>query len=120
MKTAIKVQPNRRIQGRRNWLEAGVLGLLVAVTLAACGGGGTDSAGVGSGGTGSFSGGSGPMMAPAPPKPGYRMLGAIFEAPGFLFTLKLTGPEALVAAHAAKFDAFAQSLGVAGTPATGQ
>ena len=70
--------------------------------------------------TGSFSGGSGPMMAPAPPKPGYRMLGAIFEAPGFLFTLKLTGPEALVAAHAAKFDAFAQSLGVAGTPATGQ
>ena len=55
MKTAIKVQPNRRIQGRRSWLEAGVLGLLVAVTLAACGGGGTDSAGVGSGGTGSFS-----------------------------------------------------------------
>jgi hypothetical protein len=48
------------------------------------------------------------------------MLGAIFEAPGFLFTLKLTGPEALVAAHAARFDAFAQSLGVAGTPATGQ
>ena len=55
MKTAINVQPNRRIQGRRSWLEAGVLGLLVAVTLAACGGGGTDSAGVGSGGTGSFS-----------------------------------------------------------------
>jgi hypothetical protein len=68
---------------------------------------------------GTFTGGSGPMMAPAPPKPGYRMLGAIFEAPGFLFTLKLTGPESLVEANAAKFDAFAQSLGVAGTPAAG-
>lgn len=66
--------------------------------------------------TGTFTGGSGPQMAPAPPKPGYRMLGAIFEAPGFLFTLKMTGPEAVVAANAAKFDAFGQSLGVAGTP----
>lgn len=55
MKTASEAQPSRRIQGRRSWLEAGVLSLLVAVTLAACGGGGTDSAGVGSGGTGSFS-----------------------------------------------------------------
>jgi hypothetical protein len=62
--------------------------------------------------TGTFTGGSGPMMAPAPPKPGYRMIGAIFEAPGYLFTLKMTGPEALVAAHAAKFDAFCQTLGV--------
>jgi hypothetical protein len=70
--------------------------------------------------TGTFTGGSGPMMAASTPQPGYRMLGAIFEAPGFLFTLKLTGPEALVAAHAARFDAFAQSLGVAGTPAVGQ
>ena len=66
--------------------------------------------------TGTFTGGTGPMMAPAPPKPGYRMIGAIFEAPGFLFTIKMTGPEALVAANAAKFDAFCQSLGVAGTP----
>lgn len=65
---------------------------------------------------GTFTGGSGPMMSPAPPKPGYRMLGAIFEAPGFLFTLKMTGPEALVAANAAKFDAFCASLGVEGTP----
>ena len=65
---------------------------------------------------GTFTGGSGPMMAPSAPKPGYRMLGAIFEAPGFLFTLKMTGPETLVAAHAAKFDAFCASLGVAGTP----
>ena len=65
---------------------------------------------------GTFTGGSGPQMAPALPKPGYRMLGAIFEAPGFLFTLKMTGPEALVAANAAKFDAFCQSLGVAGSP----
>ncbi|MDB6071083.1 MAG: hypothetical protein JWL81_2254 [Verrucomicrobiales bacterium] len=69
--------------------------------------------------SGTFSGGSGPMMAPAAPKPGYRMLGVIFEAPGILFTLKMTGPEALVAANAAKFDAFAQSIGLAGTPAAG-
>lgn len=69
--------------------------------------------------SGTFTGGSGPMMAPAAPKPGYRMLGIIFEAPGILFTLKMTGPEALVAANAAKFDAFAQSIGLAGTPALG-
>lgn len=69
--------------------------------------------------TGTFTGGSGPMMAAGTPKPGYRMLGLIFEAPGFLFTLKMTGPEALVTANAAKFDAFCQSLGVAGTPAAG-
>lgn len=69
--------------------------------------------------TGPFTGGSGPMMTPGPPKPGYRMLGVIFEAPGYLFTIKMTGPEALVAANAAKFDAFCQSLGVAGAGAGG-
>ncbi len=69
--------------------------------------------------TGTFTGGTGPMMAASEPKPGYRMLGTIFEAPGFLFTLKMTGPADLVAAHAAKFDAFAGSLGVAGTPNAG-
>ena len=67
--------------------------------------------------TGTFTGGSGPQMAAAPPKANYRMLGAIFEAPGFLFTIKMTGPEPLIAANAAKFDAFCQSLGAAGTPA---
>lgn len=66
--------------------------------------------------SGTFAGGSGPNMAPAEPKPGYRMLGTIFEAPGFLFTIKMTGPEALVATQTANFDAFCQSLGVAGTP----
>ena len=66
--------------------------------------------------SGTFTGGSGPAMAPSPPKPNYRMIGAIFEAPGFLFTLKMTGPAALVAAHAEKFDAFCRSLNVAGTP----
>ncbi len=69
--------------------------------------------------TGTFTGGSGPMMTASAAKPGYRMLGAIFEAPGFLFSIKLTGPEALVAANAAKFDEFLQSIGVAGTPAAG-
>ncbi len=69
--------------------------------------------------TGTFTGGSGPMMAPGAPLPDYRMLGAIFEAPGFLFTIKLTGPAALVTENAEKFDAFCQSLGVAGNPAGG-
>ncbi len=70
--------------------------------------------------SGTFTGGSGPAMAAAEPKENYRMLGAIFEAPGFLFTLKLTGPAALVAEQAGAFDAFCQSLGVAGTPAASQ
>jgi hypothetical protein len=69
--------------------------------------------------TGTFTGGSGPMMAASEPKPDYRMLGAIFEAPGFLFTIKMTGPTALVTKEAANFDAFCQSLGVGGTPGGG-
>lgn len=67
--------------------------------------------------SGTFTAGGGPAMAPTAPKEGYRMLGAIFEAPGFLFTLKLTGPAALVAEQEGAFEAFCQSLGVAGTPA---
>jgi hypothetical protein len=68
---------------------------------------------------GTFTGGSGPSMAAAEPKPDYRMLGCIFEAPGFLFTIKLTGPSALVAKEAASFDTFCQSIGLAGTPGGG-
>lgn len=69
--------------------------------------------------TGTYTGGSGPMMAPSEPLPGYRMIGAILEAPGMLITIKMTGPEALVAANAAKFDQFCSSLGIAGMPSGG-
>lgn len=54
MKTVLEARRSRLAQGRRSWLETRILGLLAALTIAACGGGG-DSAAVGSGGTGSFS-----------------------------------------------------------------
>ena len=54
MKTVLEARRSRLAQVRRSWLETRILGLLAALTIAACGGGG-DSAAVGSGGTGSFS-----------------------------------------------------------------
>jgi hypothetical protein len=41
---------------------------------------------------GTYSGG-GPMMGPATPKPGFRLLGAIVEGPEGAIFFKLTGPE---------------------------
>ena len=58
MKLFFEARRRRLAQGRRSWLETRVMGLLAAVTIAACGGGGSDSAAVGSGGTGSFSRGT--------------------------------------------------------------
>ena len=55
MKTLLDARRCRLGQGRRSWLETRVLGLLAAFAMAACGGGGIDSAAVGSGGTGAFS-----------------------------------------------------------------
>ncbi len=46
---------------------------------------------------GTYNGG-GPMMGPATPKPGYRLLGAIIEGPQGAVFFKLTGPEKTVAA----------------------
>lgn len=40
----------------------------------------------------------GPMMGPATPKPGFRLLGAIVEGPEGAVFFKLTGPEKTVAA----------------------
>ena len=54
MKTLLEARRSRLAQSRRSWLETRILGLLAALTIAACGGG-SDSAAVGSGGTGSFS-----------------------------------------------------------------
>lgn len=60
--------------------------------------------------TGTYTGGSGPMMAPADPKPGYRMVGAIAEVPGAIFTVKMTGPVDLVEANLLKFETFASGV----------
>ncbi len=54
---------------------------------------------------GTFSGAGG-----AAPKPDYRMLGLIREGNDLTVTVKMTGPAALVAENAEKFDAFCASL----------
>ena len=46
----------------------------------------------------------------AAPRPDYRMLGLIREGNDVTVTVKMTGPAALVAQHAEKFDAFCSSL----------
>ena len=53
--------------------------------------------------SGEYSGLGGPM-APAHPVPGYRLLGAIVEAPGGNIFVKFTGPLKTVAANQQKFD----------------
>jgi hypothetical protein len=51
-----------------------------------------------------------PMSAEKTPKPGFRMLGAIVEAPAGSGFFKLTGPAATVAAASGDFDALLASL----------
>jgi len=53
----------------------------------------------------------GMMAGGTGPKPDWRMVGTIFEAPGALFTIKMTGPKDLVAQNLAAYDAFLSSLG---------
>jgi hypothetical protein len=52
----------------------------------------------------------GPMMQSTGKKAGYRLLGAIAEAPGGNVFFKLTGPAATVAAAQADFDALVASI----------
>jgi hypothetical protein len=52
----------------------------------------------------------GPMMQSTGKKAGYRLLGAIVEAPGGNVFFKLTGPAATVAAAQADFDALVASI----------
>jgi hypothetical protein len=52
----------------------------------------------------------GPMMQSTGKKTGYRLLGAIVEAPGGNVFFKLTGPAATVAAAAAELDALVLSI----------
>jgi hypothetical protein len=61
--------------------------------------------------TGTYDPGSGPMApAAGPPKPNWRLVGSIFEAPGALFTIKMTGPKDLVEQNLAAYDAFLKSI----------
>ncbi len=60
--------------------------------------------------TGTFKGG-GPMMSqPSGPKPNYRLLGAIVEAPEGEVFFKLTGPAKTVAAAQGEFQSLLKSL----------
>jgi hypothetical protein len=52
----------------------------------------------------------GPMMQSTGKKAGYRLLGAIIEAPGGNVFFKLTGPAVTVAAAEADFDALVASI----------
>jgi hypothetical protein len=53
---------------------------------------------------GTYSGMGGPMVQSKTLKPGYRLLGAIVEAPGGNVYFKFTGPEKTVAAHRQAFE----------------
>ena len=67
--------------------------------------------------TGTYTSASGPMMQTAlPPKNDWRLVGSIFEAPGALFTIKMSGPKDLVAENLAAYDAFLTSLAPAMQP----
>jgi hypothetical protein len=59
--------------------------------------------------TGTFSDQRGPF-APATPKAGYRMLGAVLPLDNQMFFIKGYGPEKTVAVHADKVRSFLQSL----------
>lgn len=59
--------------------------------------------------TGVYTGMGGPM-APGKPVPGYRLLGAIVEAPQGNVFFKLTGPSAVIAAQQAAFDRLLASI----------
>ncbi|HZN54461.1 MAG TPA: hypothetical protein VFB67_04005 [Candidatus Polarisedimenticolaceae bacterium] len=59
---------------------------------------------------GTYNGGMTMTSAPATPKPGYRLLGAIAPGPDANWFFKLTGPDATVAAQREAFLAMVRSL----------
>jgi hypothetical protein len=61
--------------------------------------------------SGTFNDQMGPF-APGAERPGYRMLGAIFDLGGQLYFIKAYGPAKTMAARAAEFRTFVQSLKV--------
>ena len=54
--------------------------------------------------SGAYSGMGGPMAGASRAVPGYRLLGAIIEAPGGNVFIKLTGPAKTIAANQQKFE----------------
>ena len=58
---------------------------------------------------GDYSGMGGPLAA-AKAVPGYRLLGAIIEAPGGNVFVKFTGPMKTIAANSAKYDQLLSSI----------
>jgi hypothetical protein len=61
--------------------------------------------------SGAYTGMGGPMAAPGgPPKPGYRLLGAIIEGPQGAVFFKFTGPAKTVGQNQAVFEKMLTSL----------
>ena len=60
--------------------------------------------------SGTYKTSGGPMMASGEKKAGYRLMGAIVEAPEGVVFFKLTGPQATVMAAEAEFNAMIGSL----------
>lgn len=60
--------------------------------------------------TGSYTGMGGPMVASPKAVPGYRLLGAIAEAPGGNVFFKLTGPAKTIAAQQKNFEQLIASI----------
>src|SRR5207244_8808542 len=60
--------------------------------------------------SGTYLASGGPMMQSHEKKPGYRLLGAIVEAPGGLVFFKCTGPAATIGKAQADFDSLIGSL----------
>ena len=58
---------------------------------------------------GTYTGMRMPGAPPSPPKSGWRLVGAIVEAPSGFWFIKLTGPNATVQAAAAELDAMVDS-----------
>jgi hypothetical protein len=62
--------------------------------------------------SGTYTGAGGPMATGKTSKSGFRLLGAIVEAPEGLVFFKFTAPEKTVAAHQANFEELLKSLAV--------
>ena len=60
--------------------------------------------------SGTYTGAGGPMATTKTIKPGYRLLGAIVEAPEGLIFIKFTAPAKTVAANQANFENLLKSL----------
>ena len=60
--------------------------------------------------SGTYTGAGGPMATTKTIKPGYRLLGAIVEAPEGLIFIKFTGPAKTMAANQSNFESLVKSF----------